>query len=186
MRAALTTCAIFIAKSSNVAFRHTTFWRYVITLFHFTAVCLLHAGTDSPPSSQECNRAKHYSKHPNKVKIHPATQKFLPDFARKCTDADALLFQPHITVKLGKAALSSHHDAFKLITTKIKSSTLYTKSEREAVGRLWTEFMVPWFDLPAHWVLDEARESFRGKVGANVVKCEFYSGILILPCEMNA
>jgi hypothetical protein len=107
------------------------------------------------------------------VKNHPATRNFVPDFSRKCSDADALLFQPHIAVKLGKAAMPSHHDAFKMITTKIKNSSLYTKSEREAAGRIWAEFMLPWFDLPIHWVLDEIRDSFRGKISSNVVKCKF-------------
>lgn len=118
----------------------------------------------------ECKRAKHFSKHPNKVKNHPAIQAFTPEFLRKNTDADALLFQPHIDIKLGKAAMVSHHDAFKMITTKIKSSSQYTKVEREAVGRIWAEFMLPWFGYPVHWVLDELRESFRGKVNTHVVK----------------
>lgn len=86
---------------------------------------------------------------------------------------DALLFQPNISVQLGSAAFPSHHDAFKMITTKIKTSSMYTKAEREAVGRIWAEFMVPWFGLPEHWVLDEVRESFRGKLSPGVVKCKY-------------
>ena len=106
------------------------------------------------------------------MKTHPATANFIPEFSRKCSDAEALLFQPFISIKLGKAALPSHHDAIKLISAKIKTSSLYTKAEREAVGRVWAEFMVPWFGIPAHWVLDEVRESFRGKLSPNVVKCK--------------
>ena len=106
------------------------------------------------------------------MKDHPAIRPFTPEFSRKNSDADALLFQPHIGIKLRKAAMTSHHDAFKMITTKIKSSSSYTKGEREAVGRIWAEFMLPWFGYPVHWVLDELRESFRGKVNPNVVKCK--------------
>jgi len=104
---------------------------------------------------------------------HPATKDFVPEFSRKCSDADALLFQPHIGVKLGNAAMPSHHVAFKVIAAKIKSSSLYTKAEREAVGRIWAEFMVPWFEYPIHWVLDELRDSFKGKLSPGVVKCKF-------------
>lgn len=124
-------------------------------------------------SMQECKRAKHFSKHPNKVRDHPAIRPFIPQFSRKNSDADALLFQPHIGIELGEAATVSHNDAFKLIATKMKSSSLYTKAEREAVGRIWAEFMLPWFSYPVHWVLDELRESFRGKVNSHVVKCKW-------------
>jgi hypothetical protein len=113
------------------------------------------------------------------VKAHLATVNFIPEFSRKCADAEALLFQPYISIKLGKAALPSHHDAFKLITAKIKASSVYTKAEREAVGRVWAEFMVPWFGIPPHWVLDEVRESFRGKLSPNVVKCEYLFRFLV-------
>ena len=108
------------------------------------------------------------------MKDHPATRNFIPEFSRKCSDADALLFQPHISIKLGKAAMPCHHDAFKLIRTKIQTSSLYTKAERETVGRIWAEFMVPWFGYPLHWVLDELRDSFRGKLSPGVVKCKCF------------
>jgi len=121
---------------------------------------------------QECKRAKHFSKHPEKVKDHPAIRPFIPEFSRKNSDADALLFQPYIVVKMGQSASLSHHDAFKMITTKIKSNSAYTKAEREAVGRIWAEFMLPWFGFQAHLILDELREGFGGKVSAHVVKCE--------------
>lgn len=44
-------------------------------------------------------------------------------------------------------------------------------ADRERVGRIWTEFVVPFFNYPAHWVVDEARESFRGELNNVVVKC---------------
>lgn len=106
------------------------------------------------------------------MKDHPATLPFLPSFSRKCSDGDALLFQPHISIALGKDAMPSHKDAYKLLVTKIKNNSSYTKTEREMAGRIWAEFMVPWFDYPVHWVLDEVRESFRGRLNPGVVKCK--------------
>lgn len=107
------------------------------------------------------------------MKDHPVTQAFLPEFARRCSDPEAILFQPCITVKLGEMAMNSHRDAFKVLSTKIQTVCGTDRAaDREKIGRIWAEFVVPWFGYPAHWVLDEVRESFRGKLNPHVVKCK--------------
>ena len=52
------------------------------------------------------------------------------------------------------------------------SITNLSELNRERIGRIWAEFMVPWFHYPTHWIADEVRESFTGKITATMVKCK--------------
>jgi hypothetical protein len=44
--------------------------------------------------------------------------------------------------------------------------------DRERIGRLWAEFMVPWFGYPVEWIAEEARKSFGGDLNPGIVKCK--------------
>jgi Sin3 family co-repressor len=119
----------------------------------------------------ECKHARSMARHPEQLKDHPATRAFVPVFALSCSDPGALLFQPHVAIecKVGP----SHKDAFKLVTHQLKESLGVSAFDRERIGRIWAEFVVPWFGYPAYWVMDEVRESFRGKLNPSIVKCKW-------------
>jgi len=120
----------------------------------------------------ECKRARSYVKHPEKVKSHKATRLFQPTFAKRASDPGAVLFQPFIETAHCKVNISHKH-AFQLITHKIKESPNVSAYARERMGRIWAEFVAPWFQYPTHWVLPEVRESFGGELSPNVTKCKY-------------
>jgi histone deacetylase complex regulatory component SIN3 len=122
----------------------------------------------SPILLEECKRAGSYANHPEKLRDHPASRHYLPKFAARCNDSGALLFQPCVAVECNVD--DTYKDAFKLVNHLIKSSVDISSLDRERIGRIWTEFMVPWFNFPIHWVTEVARESFGGKVTSSIVK----------------
>jgi histone deacetylase complex regulatory component SIN3 len=118
----------------------------------------------------QCMRAQFYAKHPEKVKDYAATRAFAPMFLKR-GQPGSLIYQPYIEVKCQVSI--SHKHAFQMIVHKLKGATDVSALNRERIGRLWAEFIVPWFSYPAHWVLDELRDSFSGKLGPSVTKCKF-------------
>jgi Sin3 family co-repressor len=119
----------------------------------------------------QCKRARSYVKHPEKIKSHPATDAFTPSFGKRAQDAGALLFQSCMETECQVDI--AHKYAFQLLTHKVKTDASSTAFERERIGRLWAEFIVPWFQYPSHWVLDEIRQSFGGKLNPNITKCMY-------------
>ena len=114
---------------------------------------------------KECRRSASYYKHPEKRSGSPVT------FALSSQDRNALIFQPNISVSLNPTSPSNQH-ALRLISLQIAKHGMRSDADREKVGRIMTEFLVPFFNFPVHWVLDEARASFRGKLSSTVVKCK--------------
>jgi paired amphipathic helix protein Sin3a len=92
------------------------------------------------------------------------------DFGLSNFDTAAVLYQPYCVIDM-KPKSSVHYHAVKLVIRLMKSMNL-EPAEREKVGRIWAEFMLPFYEYPANWVADEVRESFRGKISNNVVKCK--------------
>jgi len=90
------------------------------------------------------------------------------EFALACMDTSALMFQPHLSIYLNPDSMSHYH-AIKLIIQQVVNRTTRNQSDRERVGRVWAEFVVPFFDYPPEWVANEVRESYRGKVNNNRV-----------------
>jgi len=120
---------------------------------------------------EECKRARSYSKHPEKLRDVPATRQFVPSFGLRSSDPDALLFQPYVEVRCKVDA--SHKDALHLVMQQIRSRSNLSALDRERIGRIWAEFVVPWFGYPSYWVMDEVRNSFRGEMSPSVVSCKF-------------
>jgi paired amphipathic helix protein Sin3a len=118
----------------------------------------------------QCKRARSYVKHPEKIKDHPVTRLFAPTFGKRVAHSGALLYQPYMEVQC-KVNISHKH-AFQMIVDKIKVASDVTVFDRERIGRIWAEFVLPWFQYPEHWVLDEVRDSFGGKLGPSVTKCK--------------
>lgn len=132
---------------------------------------------------EECKRARLYCKHPEKIRDHPATADFTPKFALSSQDKDAILYQPFLEVSSKVDA--SHKDALTFVMQQLKSGSKVSAFDRERIGRIWAEFMVPWFGYPSHWVMDEVRASYSGKLTPAVVKsklCE-RSIVFFLSCR---
>lgn len=119
----------------------------------------------------DCVRARSHARSTEKQNKNSSTVDFLPKFACSHPDSEALLFQPFTSVNAGLDI--SHRDVFSLVSKRIQSDSSLSAILRERIGRIWAEFVVPWFEYPAFWVADELRKSFRGSLSPNVVKCKF-------------
>lgn len=88
-------------------------------------------------------------------------------FGLSSPDRSAILYEPYVMVDV-KPDSPAHRTAVRLVTERTvmfyDPFNNYSKRERERVGRIWMEFMVPFFDYPIHWVQDEARKSFQGRM----------------------
>jgi paired amphipathic helix protein Sin3a len=115
---------------------------------------------------EECKMAREYCSSPDKRTGGAVS------FGLSVPDRSALLYEPYVVVEV-KPYSPVHHDAVKLLTLHVEKKSTSRDDIREKVGRIWTEFMISFFDYPSYWVLDEARESFRGKINNFVVQCEF-------------
>lgn len=125
---------------------------------------------------EDCKRARTFCLHPSKAPQNPAFDSFSPAYSLSSPDPSSLLFQPYATIQCKVDA--SHKDAFRLVAIALKASGA-SSLVRERVGRIWAEFMVPWFDYPAHWVVDEVRGTFSGTISPNVVKCTYFHSFSI-------
>jgi histone deacetylase complex regulatory component SIN3 len=90
-------------------------------------------------------------------------------FGLSVPDKSALLYEPYAVVEM-KPESPAHHNTVKLVMHHIQKKCEGMADMREKVGRIWSEFVISFFDYPCNWVLDEARESFRGKINNFVVK----------------
>jgi hypothetical protein len=132
----------------------------------------------------DSKRARAFSLNPSKVPRNPAFDSFVPTFSLACADQSSLLFQPHAAVQCTVNA--SHKEAFHLVSSAIKRSGA-SNLEIERVGRIFAEFMMPWFHYPAHWVASQVRDSFSGALNPNVVKCKYQAIPLpFLPFTINS
>jgi paired amphipathic helix protein Sin3a len=117
----------------------------------------------------QCQHARSFTKHPEKNTDEAATRPFSPVFGKSVPDIGAVFYQPYM--ELDCKIDDSHKYSIHLIAHMIKTSPSVSCFNRERIGRIWAEFMVPWFRYPSHWVIDEVRESFSGKLGPSVTKC---------------
>lgn len=119
---------------------------------------------------EECRNARYFAKHSQKQQQHnPAAQRFAPLFSSFCDKKEYILYQPHLSVKV-LAANNMHKHVFECITLQIRKGAYRTNGEREKISRVWSEFIVPWFDLPAHWFSNELRLKARSDKNSSVVK----------------
>jgi hypothetical protein len=116
---------------------------------------------------EECKRARTYCSSPEKRSGSAVS------FGLSSPDRSAVLYEPYAVVEM-KPASVAHHYAVRLVSRQVVNKAAKTATDREKIGRIWTEFVLPFFDYPAHWVLDEARESFRGELNNSVVQCECF------------
>lgn len=117
---------------------------------------------------ETCKRARHFVKHPRKQSRHPATEPICPVFSPYHTDRKYLLFQPHLSLKASNTM--PHKDAFECLSVQFMKGAPKANSDREKIFRVWAEFIVPWFDLPVHWFLNELRDRSRSHKSSCIVK----------------
>jgi len=115
----------------------------------------------------QCKHTKKYIKS-SSSDAPDAADAFHPEFAVGVNDPGAVFFEPLVAVPCKVDSL--HRDAIQLVAQKLKAMPALASLEREKIGRIIAEFVVPWFGYPAHWVMEEVRESFAGHSGPSVVK----------------
>ncbi|KAG7369838.1 paired amphipathic helix repeat-containing protein [Nitzschia inconspicua] len=113
---------------------------------------------------EECKLAREYCSNPDK-----STGGGAVSFGLSVPDRSAVMYEPYVVVEM-KLESPVHHDAVKLLMHYVKKKCLGMRDVREKIGRIWTEFMISFFGYPSNWVIDEARESFCGKINDVVVK----------------
>ena len=91
-----------------------------------------------------------------------------PTFSLGHSNKKMLLFQQHSSFKASNTM--PHHEAYECLTLQMMTGIAKTNSDREKVSRIWSEFIVPWFNLPTHWFLGELRDKARSDKSSNIVK----------------
>jgi len=93
-------------------------------------------------------------------------------FGLSSPDRSAILYEPYVMVDV-KPDSAAHRTAVRLVTQGtlmyFDPSNSVLKRERQQIGRIWMEFMVPFFNYPIHWVQDESRISFSANPFMTVV-----------------
>lgn len=114
---------------------------------------------------EECKMAREYCSNPNK-----STGGGAVSFGLSVPDRSAIMYEPYAVVEM-RTDSPTQNDAVKLLMLHTSKKSSEMGDVREKLGRIWTEFMMSFFGYPSNWVLDEARESFGGKINEVVVKC---------------
>lgn len=114
----------------------------------------------------ECKQARQYCSNPNKRKDSPVS------FGLSVPDKSAVFYQPYASIEM-KPASSVHRNAVGYLVKHIAYRCTSNFEAREKVGRIWTEFMLPFFGYPTYWVLEESRTSYKGKINNAVVQCKY-------------
>jgi len=115
---------------------------------------------------EDCQRARSFARKPP---IMPSvTEKICATFSSEHENQDMLLFQGHASVVVTHEM--PHKDAYELISLYTVKNVAKTNSEREKTARIWTEFMLPWFNSPTHWFLKELKDKARSEKSSGIVK----------------
>jgi paired amphipathic helix protein Sin3a len=118
----------------------------------------------------QCKKAKNFVKDPPK-EMNPIADTVRPNFSIGIEDPGAIFYEA--TVSMPCKVDSLHRDAIQLVSRKLQAMPSLSALDRERIGRIIAEVVVPWFGYPAHWVMEEVRESFAGSAAPAVVKCKF-------------
>lgn len=96
------------------------------------------------------------------------------NFGLSSPDRSAVLYEPYAVVEL-KPESTAHRIAVSLLTQQATKNFGETSAVREKMARIWTEFVMPFFDYPVEWVADEARDIIGTQKDddSTVVKCKF-------------
>jgi len=111
----------------------------------------------------ECKLARKYCSSQNNRKDN------FVRFGLSVPDKSAVLYEPYAVVEM-KPSSSVHHDAVDLLIQHVEIRCATRDDIREKAGRIWTEFMLCFFNYQSIWVEEEARKSFLGKINNSVVQ----------------
>ena len=114
---------------------------------------------------EECMNARTFCSSPEKRTGSAVS------FGLSSPDRSAVLYEPYAVVEM-KPQCGAHQYAVRLIKAEATRKTVSDASLREKIGRIWAEFLIPFFDYPVHWVAEEVRESYCGQLGELVVQCK--------------
>ena len=115
---------------------------------------------------EECMNARTFCSSPEKRTGSAVS------FGLSSPDRSAVLYEPYAVVEM-KPQCETHHYAVNLIKAEAVRKTISDARTREKVGRIWAEFLIPFFDYPVNWVADEVRDSYRGELRNDVVQCKY-------------
>lgn len=115
---------------------------------------------------EDCQKARHFAKEP--PVMPDVMNKLSASFSSEHINPEMLLFQSHASVLAN--IYMPHKDAYELISLFAVRNIAKTNAEREKSARIWTEFILPWFNLPTHWFLKELRDKARSEKSSGIVK----------------
>jgi hypothetical protein len=79
-----------------------------------------------------------------------------------------LLFHSHATVNATNDM--PHKDVYECLTLQVLNNSAKTNADKEKASRIWTEFILPFFNLPTHWFSKELRDKARSDKSSCIVK----------------
>ena len=117
----------------------------------------------------QCKHAKNHAKA-NADGDSQVSDSLRPQFSIGVNDPGAIFYEALVEVPCKVNSL--HRDAIQVLSQNLRAIPSISKLEREKMGRIIAEFIVPWFGYPAHWVMDEVRQSSSDSNTSAVVKCK--------------
>jgi len=114
-----------------------------------------------------CKRARHFLKNPKEIR--QSTSIIEPTYFAQNTNPMNILFQTHLSTRATQNM--PHKEVYECLALQVlNSSAAKTNADRERTSRLWTEFLLPWFNLPTHWFLKELKDKARSEKSSCIVK----------------
>lgn len=117
---------------------------------------------------EECNNAKDYCKS-DPYLSDKVTAPYRPIFQMHSNDPTAFLYQPFLSVPVASGISNKH--ALQLVSLAARSHPGLSESDSERIGRIWAEFIFPWFRGKPHWVAEEVRNGMM-YTNSSVVQCK--------------
>lgn len=92
------------------------------------------------------------------------------NFGLSSPDRSAILYEPYAVVELNRES-PAHQLAVDLLMHQVEKSR--SKSPlTEKIKRIWTEFVMPFFDYPTYWLTNIALESSQDDGSSAIVQCK--------------
>jgi hypothetical protein len=92
-------------------------------------------------------------------------------FGVEYPDARCILFQPYVSVSANHDAMS-HKAVHSLIEAQLEKSCK-KQADRQVVSVIWSEMLIPMFNLPLHWFIETLRKSAFTKKNMVLTKCKY-------------
>lgn len=93
------------------------------------------------------------------------------NFGLSSPDRSAVLYEPYAVVEL-KPESNAHELAVTLLMQQVGKSFSKAQGTRSKIARIWTEFVMPFFDYPGKWFSEESMGGFSANGAGVVVQCK--------------